>query len=163
MKLLSTVLPLAALASAFDIGPGAKQQRRDRLRTQMKRGEPCNVGQIYCLDQVVYELGMSFPPLHPSFRSASSMSLSLILSLYDAKLTVLGVGMQDILHQYCDQQYTIDALSCHACKKFPTPAPECAAAYPAWNSAFTCEGNNQYTFAKRCDEWCAGGECVPKP
>ena len=161
MKHLSVILSFAVLATAIP-SPAQSNNVETVSDPQIERGEPCNVGQVYGFDQVIGELGMSFPSLPTSLRSTSA-SLSLILSLYNTTLIVLGVGMQDILHQYCNRQYTIDALSCHACTKFPWPAPECAAAYPAWNSAFMCEGNNAYTFAKRCDEWCHGGECVPKP
>ncbi|KAF2853245.1 hypothetical protein T440DRAFT_497198 [Plenodomus tracheiphilus IPT5] len=72
----------------------------------------------------------------------------------------LGVDMQNILHQYCETQYTFDALSCHACKKFPVPLPECGAAPAAWNSIFTCNSGQTYDFAVRCENWCEAGECV---
>jgi len=67
--------------------------------------------------------------------------------------------MQTLLHQYCDQQYTFDALSCHACKK-PWPMPTCGASPAAWNSIFTCNSGQSYDFAVRCENWCEAGACV---
>ncbi|KAF1831741.1 hypothetical protein BDW02DRAFT_632579 [Decorospora gaudefroyi] len=69
----------------------------------------------------------------------------------------MGVPEQTILHSYCEEQYKIDAISCHACTKFPFPMENCTAEYPAWNSAFTCLGDQEYTFAHRCKNWCDPG------
>ncbi|KAH7093244.1 hypothetical protein FB567DRAFT_514964 [Paraphoma chrysanthemicola] len=71
----------------------------------------------------------------------------------------LKVNKQTILHQYCDQRYEWDALSCHACKKFPWPLDYCWDGPGAWNSVFECKGGQQYTFKERCN-WCQAGKCV---
>ncbi|KAF1941349.1 hypothetical protein EJ02DRAFT_348131, partial [Clathrospora elynae] len=71
-----------------------------------------------------------------------------------------GVDQQNLLHQYCGSQYKIDALSCHGCTKEPFPTENCFAAYPAWNSAFTCKGGQEYDFAYRCEHWCEAGKCL---
>ncbi|KAH9861150.1 hypothetical protein IAQ61_010887 [Plenodomus lingam] len=72
----------------------------------------------------------------------------------------LGVEPQNILHQYCDTQFTYDALSCHACTKVPVPLPNCAASPGAWNSAFECKSGQTYEFSVRCERWCEAGMCV---
>lgn len=72
----------------------------------------------------------------------------------------LGVEPQNILHQYCDTQFTYDALSCHACTKVPVPLPNCAASPGAWNSAFECKSGQTYEFSLRCERWCEAGMCV---
>ncbi|KAH7384676.1 hypothetical protein BKA66DRAFT_549193 [Pyrenochaeta sp. MPI-SDFR-AT-0127] len=71
----------------------------------------------------------------------------------------LGVDQQNLLHQYCNQQFKYDAQSCHGCKR-PFPVPNCFASPGAWNSVFVCKGSERYDFAYRCDKWCEDGKCV---
>ncbi|KAF1911473.1 hypothetical protein BDU57DRAFT_524617 [Ampelomyces quisqualis] len=71
----------------------------------------------------------------------------------------LGVPKQTILHQYCDQQFEYDALSCHACHKFPWPLDYCWDGPGAWDSVFTCQGGTEYVFKERCDS-CEAGKCM---
>jgi hypothetical protein len=70
-----------------------------------------------------------------------------------------GVDKQRILHQYCDQEFRNDALSCHACKKWPWPLDYCWDGPGAWNSVFECTEGLEYTFKERCN-WCEAGKCV---
>lgn len=108
----------------------------------------CEPGLAYCFAQIVNDLGSSFPPLSP----LSTTSIS-------ATYFIVAVPKQTILHQYCDEQYTVDALSCHACHKLPWPLDYCWDGPGAWNSVFTCKGGQEYTFKERCD-WCEAGRCT---
>lgn len=72
---------------------------------------------------------------------------------------ILAVPEQTILHQYCDQQFEVDAQSCHGCHKYPWPLDYCWDGPGAWNSVFTCKGGQEYEFAERCN-WCEAGQCV---
>ncbi|OAL06361.1 hypothetical protein IQ06DRAFT_267102 [Phaeosphaeriaceae sp. SRC1lsM3a] len=78
---------------------------------------------------------------------------------YEQIVKDLAVPNQTILHQYCDEQYKYDALSCHGCKKVPWPMDECWDGPGAWNSVFTCKSGQEYGFATRCN-WCEAGKCV---
>ncbi|KAH3904695.1 hypothetical protein HBH56_231060 [Parastagonospora nodorum] len=71
----------------------------------------------------------------------------------------LRIDPQIILRQYCDVQFEHDALSCHACKKWPWPLDTCGSGPGAWKSVFTCVSGDKYTFKERCDT-CEAGKCL---
>jgi hypothetical protein len=104
----------------------------------------CQPNVSYCFEQIVQDLGTSTFVPHMWFDNADEMQ---------------GVPKQTILHQYCDQEFEYDALSCHACHKFPWPLDYCWDGPGAWNSVFTCKSGNEYVFKERCD-WCEAGMCV---
>ncbi|CBX91559.1 hypothetical protein LEMA_P070670.1 [Plenodomus lingam JN3] len=147
MKQSLCLVPFLALVSAI---PSVQVQAiRSATSINFAADTPaknCEPGLIYCLNQIISDLGTASPLLYPPPPQLTP--------------TNPGVEPQNILHQYCDTQFTYDALSCHACTKVPVPLPNCAASPGAWNSAFECKSGQTYEFSVRCERWCEAGMCV---